>query len=193
MVYEIRNPKAPWLTASANDLLSSLIKKSDVAFEWGSGRSTLWLAERVSELTSLEHKKIWFNRVSQKIKQKGVTNVNLIFVETTGNENGDSIPYVRAIETFAPNSLDFCLIDGIYRDACAMRALKRIKPSGFLILDNSNWFLPCQSFAPSSRTELDGPATKTWALFMEAVRDWHCIWTSNGVSDTAIWFKPCLL
>jgi hypothetical protein len=53
MVHEIRNPKAQVAASAINICL--LIKKSDVAFS-GDQTSTLWFAERVSALTSLNIK-----------------------------------------------------------------------------------------------------------------------------------------
>jgi predicted O-methyltransferase YrrM len=52
--FEKKNPDLPWLTSESISLIDNLIKKSDKMIEFGSGRSTAWLAQRVDELTSVE-------------------------------------------------------------------------------------------------------------------------------------------
>ena len=55
LLYERRHPDLPWLTREAVDFLASWLQPSDHGLEWGSGRSTVWLAQRVSRLVSIEH------------------------------------------------------------------------------------------------------------------------------------------
>jgi hypothetical protein len=59
-----------------------------------------------------------------------------------------------------------------------------------VIVDNSNWYLPCNSHSPNSRRPHEGPASAIWQLFLSEVKDWHCLWTTNGVTDTTLWVKP---
>ena len=68
--------------------------------------------------------------------------------------------------------------------------MPKIKPGGILIIDNINWHLPSQSKAPGTRPAELGPATITWAEVWQELAGWRRIWTSNGVWDTAIFFKP---
>jgi hypothetical protein len=58
-----------------------------------------------------------------------------------------------------------------------------------LIIDNVNWYLPCQSKAPNSRTAALGPKTPIWAEVAAELAGWRSIWTSSGVWDTAIFIK----
>ena len=58
-----------------------------------------------------------------------------------------------------------------------------------LIIDNVNWYLPCRSKAPNSRTAELGPATDVWAAVWRQLAGWRTIWTSSGVWDTAIFIK----
>lgn len=78
----------------------------------------------------------------------------------------------------------------MYRDACVNMVLEKIRPGGILVIDNIDRYLPCDSVSPLSRAK-DAPlASEEWGRFHERVKDWRLIWTSNGVWDTAIWFKP---
>ncbi|HXT93278.1 MAG TPA: hypothetical protein VN714_28940 [Trebonia sp.] len=47
-----------------------------------------------------------------------------------------------------------------------------------------------ESKAPGTRPAELGPATSTWAEIGQALASWRTIWTSNGVWDTAIFFRP---
>lgn len=186
-LYEYAKPDAPWLTRTASQILSSYLRKSDTGLEFGSGRSTLWFARRVSTLTSIEEDSWWHNMVMKMLEDAGIYNVTQLLFEK-GRNNGDA--YVQAYKKFSKNSLDFVLVDGCYRAACANTAIEYIRPGGILIIDDAHRYLPCNSKSPYSRTFALGPASPEWAEFLIAVKQWRCIWTSSGVTDTAIYLKP---
>jgi len=184
------HPDHPWLTPQANLILSTLLKPTDVGFEWGSGRSTLWFAQRVKHLTSVEHDKRWYEVVLGKLRAADLLNVNLLLKEIKGYEVPEESPYVQVINKFNNNSLEFVLVDGIYRDLCANLVLEKIRPGGIIIVDNVNRFIPCDSISPNSRPKNADPESREWARFLNRVKYWYQIWTSSGIADTAIWFKP---
>ena len=191
-LYELMHPEHPWLTQQANEILLSCLRKTDVGLEWGSGRSTIWFAQRVSNLTSVEHDPIWYEKVKEDLLKNNLTNTKLYCYESSLKEKSPkNIPYVNVVDNFPDDSLDFALVDGLFRDECTFRVLKKLKPGGLLIVDNINWYLPSNSSAPSSRTEQTGPISQSWHQLTELLKDYRCIWTSNGVFDTAIWIKPC--
>jgi len=105
------------------------------------------------------------------------------------------------INNFQDNTLDFVLIDGGPRNVCSNVVVKKIKLGGILVLDDANRFLPSDSKSPTSRNKIDGPRVSLseerepglrWDDFLVKVHDWRCIWTSNGVKDTAIYIKTNL-
>jgi hypothetical protein len=104
-------------------------------------------------------------------------------------ERGGDSAYARTALSFAEQSIDFALVDGHYRDYSAKFILPKIKPGGMLIIDNVNWYLPCQSKAPNSRTAALGPLTPAWAEVAAELAGWRSIWTSSGVWDTAIFIR----
>jgi predicted O-methyltransferase YrrM len=189
--YRSRNPGLPWLTPAANEILQTYLLPSDVGLEFGSGGSTLWFARRVKSLTSVEHNPDWYDRVHTRLETGKITNVDyhLHPGQETPGMDGSLPAYVLEAEKYAENSLDFVLVDGIYRDLCALTSLSRLKPGGVLLIDNVNLHLPCRSYAPNSRSPEDGPATAQWAKFQNLTQGWRKIWTSNGVSDTAFFFR----
>jgi predicted O-methyltransferase YrrM len=177
LIYERGHADAPWLTPAAIGLLESLLRPADRGVEFGSGRSTAWFARRVAALTSVEHDERWYETVTATLRARGLRNVDYILAP------GDQ-PVERGDE-----SIDFALVDGHYRDYSAKFILPKIKPGGMLIIDNVNWYLPCQSKAPNSRTAALGPQTPVWGEVAAELAGWRSIWTSSGVWDTAIFIK----
>ena len=190
--YHLICPHHPWLTHDANKILFSLLRNSDTGIEFGSGRSTLFFAKRIRHLISIEHDEFWHHRVQRMLKDDMQINVDYYLVPKDKDENkADTAAYVTFIEQFDSDSIDFVIIDGVYRDFCALKALRVICSGGMLIIDNVNWFLPCNSYSPNSRTFKEGPAGEVWELVYQSISKWRTIWTSSGVTDTAIFFKPC--
>lgn len=186
--FEITHPDAPWFARTAINILDSWLRETDVGLEWGSGRSTLWFAQRVKHLTSVEHDRLWHSRVSQKIEDLGLRNVTYLFKPDV--ESGSNSSYVAVSRNISPRSLDFALVDGVQRRFCVLAVLPLLKPGGILILDNVDWYLPSTTGVPEARSEADGPKSPRWARFAAEVKDWRCIWTTNGVWDTSLWIKP---
>ena len=197
-VHQRLHPDAPWLTARATAFLGRWLSPDHVGIEWGSGRSTLWIAERVRHLLSVEHDAAWHSSVSARLRDAELENVDyrLHPCEPERVETADwiiamfSSPYVRAIDAYPPKSLDFALVDGMYRSACALAVLPKLRSGAMLVVDNVNWFLPSSSRAPSSRGLNDSALSPTWEEFATTVSGWDLQWTQNGVADTAIWRVP---
>jgi predicted O-methyltransferase YrrM len=184
-------PADPWLTREAIDLIERLLKPTDVAVEFGAGRSTRWIAQRVACMTSIESNPVWQARVATMLEKAGLTNVDLLLCPNdVDEERGAEANYVRVLDRFAPGSIDFVLVDGMYRGHCALGMVEKLRSGGVLVIDNVNWFLPSPSRSPTSRRLSDGPAGEVWLRFATATKNWRRIWTSSGVTDTLILFKP---
>ena len=98
--------------------------------------------------------------------------------------------YISILKSLKNNSLDFVLIDGKFRETCAVGVLNKLKVGGVLVLDNVNWFIPCEkSNSPDSLKLEDGFKSEVWEHFYNVTSSWRFIWTTNGVSDTGIWIK----
>jgi predicted O-methyltransferase YrrM len=189
--YRTIHPDRPWLTPEAVSFLSSRLKPTDAGIEFGSGRSTVWFARRVRQLFSVEHDRAWYGKVRGMLQSAGLENVDYHLIPRDAKKRlGGRSQYVKFLDRFSPDSLDFILVDGLYRDFCAFRALPLIRPGGLLIIDNVNAYLPSDSRSPNSRSLRDGPAGETWAAVERELRDWRKIWTSSGVWDTAIFIRP---
>jgi SAM-dependent methyltransferase len=164
------------------------LKPTDLVFEWGAGRSTLWCADRAARVISIERNPVWHERLQREIKRRQLANVTMLLLPER-LDTAVEAEHVAAVHKFN-DSFDVILVDGDYRDECALAAMSRLKPGGILIIDNANWFLPSSSRSPASRSYQQGAASKTWDAFARGVSKWRVLWTSNGVTDTAIWIKP---
>lgn len=188
-LYEKRNPDKPWLTPDAIRVLDGLIVPTDQGLEWGSGRSTRWFARKMNHLTSVEDSADWYNVVTGQLKSAGINNVTYERCDTPQPGNEAASAYVRIADRFAPGSLGFVLVDGQARDHCTEAVLDKIAVGGVLVIDNANWYLDRPTHSPASRTG-QGPANQLWAKIEQRLSGWRHIWTSQGVTDTAIWVRP---
>lgn len=184
--YEWTHPDAPWLTRGAVEFLEGALDPGHVGLEWGSGRSTVWLAKRVRGLISVEHDPAWFARVQGMLHRQDIENVTLHFLDAKTRE------YVAVIEEEADDALDFVLVDGVsdVRDSCALAAARKIRPGGLLVVDDVHRYLPSESVAPCALPADGRPLTAKWEEFRAWVAGWPVTWTSDGVRDTAIWRRP---
>lgn len=184
-IFDFLNPSAPWVTKDAIRFLESHLTNESVGLEWGSGRSTSWLCKRVKFLYSVEHDKDWHYITSDDLQDQNIENVSL---KLTDHQKNRGIDYVNSFE-INNNFIDFILVDGKLRDKCSLRALKLLKSGGILIIDNINRYIPNKSISPDSLNDSNTCATADWEEFYKLTIDWQKIWTSDGITDTAIYFK----
>jgi len=186
IIYQVNNPTHPWLTPKSIRLLETLLNKEDIGLEFGSGRSTIWFSKKTSHITSIETSESWYKKIKSDITSLNIDNANLIYIPT-GDVDIDS--YTSITKQFSDNSLDYVLVDGRHRDYCIMSAIGKIKPGGLLIIDNVNRYLRSNSFSPSSIAIDKSLSSELWGLIEVELCSWRNIWTSNGVTDTAIYIK----
>jgi predicted O-methyltransferase YrrM len=187
--FSAMNPDAPWFTRHMVGLLDQLLRPDDRALEWGAGRSTLWLTRRVAHLVSIEHDPDWFERVRRRCLAELAAGRVELLLRRPADDGGD---YVAAASTIAPDSLGLVVVDGKVRSLSALAALPLLRPGGLLVLDNAERYLPraTPSRAPGARHEADGYGDEAWRDFAARVAGWRCLWTTDGVTDTALWTKP---
>lgn len=190
-MYRKNHPDEPWLAMEAIKILSTYLKPTDIGLEFGSGKSTAWLASRSQRLTSVEANEDWYNKVKDIFKSRGIENVDYKFCPLdVSEEEGDKSAYALVADSLEDDSLDYVLSDGHYRAFTTLKSIPKIKPGGVMIIDNVNWYLPSDSIAPHSRSYDQGPKDENWQKVWYEIKDWRRIWTSCGVSDTTFFFKP---
>lgn len=184
---QFRSPAAPWLVPQAVEILDHIIRRRDICMEFGSGRSTKWLAARCAKLTSVEHNPEWFHAVSEQIKKEKNIDLQLRHLAPDNPENSE---YVMVLRWATNDSLDLILNDGKYRDYIALFGIDKLRAGGVMVIDNAERYLPNKFPVPESQWQDAEEMSSTWAKFYEAVQEWRRIWVSDGVSTTLIIFKP---
>ena len=146
----------PYLPYCVIGYLEKRLHPQTVAFEYGGGGSTLWLAKRVGSLTTVEHDACWFNSIQEEMRKAPDVNCTLLLREpqyesaSPSPSPGDSInygssmcpgsfeEYAKAIDPFPDSSFDLVLVDGRSRAACLVHAAPKVRPGGLLVLDDSH-------------------------------------------------------
>lgn len=189
-MYERRNMDKPWLTPRATELLMELLLPSDTGLEWGSGRSTAWFAKRLKHLTSIEDNAQWYETVRKQLAERNLTNVTYHHAPTPPEgEGARNSPYVTLSASIPDRSLGLALVDGTAREYCTAAIIPKVAPGGLLVIDNANWFFDHPTHSPTSRVG-KGPLNEAWAQAADTLATWRLIWTTQGISDTAIWIRP---
>jgi SAM-dependent methyltransferase len=176
--YERTHPHEPFLAPSAVRFLDEALPRDGRGLEWGSGRSTRWLAQRLGHLTAVEHDPRWRDAIMAQLKAARIDNVDYRVVPLEHPEHEPTRPhydplprYVAFVEEFPDRSFDFVEVDGHYRQACVTAAIPKLKPGGLLLVDDTNW-IPKQ----------DWGVPPAWPIVHESVK-------INTV--TSIWRRPC--
>ncbi|MEO0137827.1 MAG: hypothetical protein ABIL86_09895 [candidate division WOR-3 bacterium] len=193
-LFEIMHPEVPWLGNSAILFLDNWLKPSDIGFEWGSGRSTIWIGRKVKHLISIEDKQDWYIKIKEEIAINGLNGkIDLRFIpcELKEQDEPESHPYADIILNYPDAYFDFILIDRNIRSLCMERAIEKIKQGGLLILDNANRYIPNRFLNGFSTVHepRDYPRSTKWAQIIEQLKDWRWINTSDGIWDTRFWIK----
>src|ERR1700689_5131112 len=76
ITYDRKTPDEPCLNPTANRILETLLVPTDGGLEWGSGKSTAWIASRIRHLTSMEHDPGWYDTVRRRLRESSVENVD---------------------------------------------------------------------------------------------------------------------
>lgn len=142
------------------ELILKHLRPGSRVLEWGSGGSTLWLADRLPEgasLTSVEHDAAWHQRVRWYLNTGGGrdrSNVRLLTIPPTGpvgtnatieEEREESLTdYIRAVPD--DERFDVIIVDGYARNACLRRAVRLLAPGPestvFLHDAHRDWYDP---------------------------------------------------
>jgi hypothetical protein len=139
----------PWWTFSATNWVAGFLRSrpAAVAFEYGAGASTVWLARRCVRVHSVEHDQRWAETASRLISPHA--NVTLAVVppepgpaparyrsQKEGWRGVSFERYVRAIDA-VPGQFDLIVVDGRCRASCLEAAVPRLIPGGVVVFDNT--------------------------------------------------------
>ncbi len=116
----------PWYTYPAIEYFNQLDFSDKTVFEFGCGSSSLYWANKAKEVTSLEAREVWYN----KIKDQAPDNLKLICRSVDNN-------YVETIFE-SGQKYDIIVIDGMLRYPSTEAAIQCLNDDGIIIFDNSD-------------------------------------------------------
>lgn len=124
---DIHNKPIPWFTYSCVDFLQDRIQPNQHIFEFGSGNSTRYFAQRCAEIISVEHDKNWYEG---GIKNKPET-ATILYCPL--DEDGE---YCRAA-IHSGKQFEIIIVDGRDRVNCCKQSIPALKKNGVMIIDDS--------------------------------------------------------
>lgn len=122
-------PVQPWISYRAASTIASLLRHDSRVLEFGSGMSTVWFAERVASVVSIESDPVWFDRIQAVLAKRSLSNVDLRLRSLDDYANLDGM---------LDRSIDFVLVDGPLRLASVVAAVPKLRDGGSIYLDNTD-------------------------------------------------------
>lgn len=120
----------PWYNYPAIEFVENHLKPDFQVFEYGSGYSTQWYAARVARTIAVESDPNWYG----KLRDRLMANAAIFLIE-------DEEKYAAKIWDYPDCSFDVVVVDGINRNRCAMHSISKLKPTGFIIFDNTDRYI----------------------------------------------------
>lgn len=151
--------RVPWLVFSSISFLDTWLKKHMQVFEYGSGGSTLYFAQKTARVISVEHDKEWYGNTKKAINESGLVNINYVLIEPqllqdtvlrdcvdptkfvscfVDYKGYEFSAYANAISSYDDESFELVVVDGRVRHSCIANAMQKIKRNGILLLDNAD-------------------------------------------------------
>jgi predicted O-methyltransferase YrrM len=130
-----RTPERPWIVPAAVGWLRRRIRSGWSVLELGSGRSTVWFARRAGRVVSFEDNEYWFPRTRERLEETGLRNVDLRL------RSVEHFP--REVASLPDDGFDLVVVDfleapTVTRIDCLELAMKKVRPGGYLLLDDSD-------------------------------------------------------
>jgi len=141
--------RQPWMTFTAVAWLSAQIRPDWSVFEYGSGGSTLFFADRAGRVVSIEHDEEWAAGMQPALATcHDVVEYRLVLPTFDSpaprvpsarysRSDADYADYVATARDYHKHSFDLIVVDGRARVACLQACRDRLKPGGIIVLDNS--------------------------------------------------------
>lgn len=131
----------PWFSYAAIDFLDANLRRDMHVFEFGSGGSTIFFAERCASVRAVEEEPKWAARVRVHAAERGLDNLEIAnapfnFSNPQNFLTSDYLAQVRA------GVWDVIVVDGADNDftirpICFGAAESQVKPGGMIVVDDS--------------------------------------------------------
>ncbi len=139
----ILSEPVPFIVLDAIRFLDKIVQPGMQVVEAGGGNSTLWFLEKGATVTTYEHNERWAGHVMSTVRMNPLRyhekNIRMKVLQ------GEAATADMAL--IADKSLDIALVDCMNdftrRNECMRVLMSKVKPGGWLVLDNSdnpvNW------------------------------------------------------
>ncbi len=124
---DINGNPIPWNTYPFLSFIESRLKPEFNMFEYGSGNSTIWYAQKVNSIIAVEHNKEWYAKVKNTLPK----NAEIILSSET-----DSTIYSEEISK-SGNKYHIVIVDGIFRNESLTASLNYLTEDGVVVFDDS--------------------------------------------------------
>lgn len=123
-------PPVPWWPMSVIPKVQSFLNEQprDV-IEFGSGSSTIWLAERAKRVISIEDSEKWMRITNERLKAGSIHNATVRYAQDEEYYN---------LKWVSPQLFDLAIIDGSWRWRCVKAVIPLMKSRSLIYLDNSD-------------------------------------------------------
>lgn len=118
----------PWFSYPSIEFLKEKLNDKMIVLEYGSGNSTLFFAERVKEIISIETDKYWYEELKIRIP----SNAKIFLYE----KDKSNIRYHQFIDSFE-QKFDIIVVDAIERNEVLLNSILHLSFNGIIILDDS--------------------------------------------------------
>ncbi len=122
-----RRPVMPWWPTRVIPLVETFLKRDMDAIEFGSGSSSIWIAQRVRSLLSVDDNPAWARTTAGRLAANGLANAT---VKLASGEDYWSVG--------AGRQFDFAVVDGSWRWKCIEDVLPRMRSGGLVYFDNAD-------------------------------------------------------
>lgn len=133
-ILDKNNDPLPWFTYPCIEYLNTLDLSDCRVFEFGSGSSTHYWANKAKSVCSVERDEKWFNDMSGRLP----INAKLYFAP-------DERVYCKQILE-EDGLFDLVVIDGAVRYPSMQECLGKLAEDGLIIFDNIEWYPNAASF-----------------------------------------------
>lgn len=117
--------RLPWLSFRVIRRLEQIVTPDSKVLEFGSGNSSLWLAERCGLLVTVDNDPEWYGWLAPRLK-----GANVSARLRVGRDE-----YLN-VDDYPDGFFDLVIVDGRWRDLSVERALRKVRPGGYVYVDN---------------------------------------------------------
>ncbi len=153
--------KSPWLSYRGVREIDRLIRPEWRVLEFGSGMSSLFFAARCADLVSIESDSDWYARMRPRLESVEGCRVDYRLRSEADYAALDDVP---------DDTFDFALVDGLQYDRTAATAVRKVRPGGYIYMDNSD--IPYDEFSVGRQTLIDAAEPGSVRFFVDFSPFW---------------------